>query len=118
MQRSLKAVGMDLPRWRVLMILNEKNPSTVSEIATRGALKLSTMTKVAQRLEKEGFVNLAQSPEDARSTNVQLTQQGREAVDTIRQVASRVYRQATAEFSSPDIRTLNKLLCALEDGLD
>lgn len=117
MQASLKAIGMDLPRWRVLMVLHEKSPSTVSEIATRSAMKLSTMTKVAQRLEKEGFVELKQSDTDARSTNVHLAAKGRSAVDKIRQVASRIYRQATQDLNDNDIGTLNRLLRALQDGM-
>ena len=36
MAENLKAVGMDIPRWRILMILHEKSPSTITEIADRG----------------------------------------------------------------------------------
>ena len=95
MTQSLKAVGMDLPRWRVLMILHEKSPSTVSEIAGRAVMKLSTMTKVAQRLAKEGLVKLSQNQRDARSTDVHLTEAGEQALAKIRDAASRIYRQAT-----------------------
>ena len=117
MQSSLKAIGMDLPRWRVLMVLQEQSPSTVSEIAHRAAMKLSTMTKVAQRLAKDGFVQLAPSTKDARSTDVHLTDQGTAAVEKIRAVASRIYRQATQEFDDHQIATLNLLLSGLKDGL-
>ncbi len=117
MQSSLKAIGMDLPRWRVLMVLHEQSPSTVSEIAHRAAMKLSTMTKVAQRLAKEGLVQLAPSTRDARSTDVHLTEQGTEAVAKIRAVASRIYIQATQEIDDQDIATLNRLLNGLKEGL-
>ncbi|MCP5179959.1 MAG: MarR family transcriptional regulator [Pseudomonadales bacterium] len=117
MERSLKAVGMDLPRWRVLMVLHEKSPSTVSEIASRSAMKLSTMTKVAQRLAREGFVELSANRQDARSTDVHLTAKGAEAVTTIRLAASRVFQRATGEFSDADIATLNHLLLRLDAGL-
>lgn len=117
MERILKSVGMDLPRWRVLMILREKSPSTVSEIAKRAAMKLSTMTKVTQRLEKEGYVSLSRSKQDARSTDVSSTEKGEEAVVGIRQVASKIYRQATQELTAEDIRQLNSTLRILEDSL-
>lgn len=117
MESTLKSVGMDLPRWRALMILDEKSPSTVSEIANRAAMKLSTMTKVTQRLEKEGFVTLSRSQRDARSTDVVPTQQGREAVLMIKQVASKIFRQATQALTADDIRKLNSLLLTLEDAL-
>ncbi len=110
MSQSLKAVGMDLPRWRVLMILHEKSPSTISEIATRAVIKLSTMTKVAQRLEREGLVRLAPNEDDARSTNVHLTPAGEGALTEIRSAASRIYRQATIDMDDSDIEKLNGLL--------
>ena len=76
MAENLKAVGMDIPRWRILMILHEKSPSTISEIADRALMKLSTMTRVAQRLEKDSLVKLAPNKRDARSTDVHITDGG------------------------------------------
>ena len=118
MERSLKAVGMDLPRWRVLMVLNEKSPSTISEISKRAAMKLSTMTKVAQRLAKEEFVTLASNERDARITDVRLLAKGEQAVVTIRSVASRIYREAMDEFSEKEVSALRDLLSKLAVRLD
>src|SRR6266850_8476118 len=53
MEDSLRSIGMDLPRWRVLMVVHEKNPSSISEIAEQSVLRLSTMTRVAQRLAND-----------------------------------------------------------------
>ena len=117
MERSLKAVGMDLPRWRVLMVLHEQSPSTVSEISRRSVMKLSTMTKVAQRLEKEGYVKLAPNRDDKRATDVHLRSRGEEAVEVIREAASQVYQQATRSFSDQEILSLNKLLTKLSEEL-
>ena len=117
MQQSLKAVGMDLPRWRVLMILHEKSPSSVSEIAQRAVMKLSTMTRVAQRLERDGLVKLAPNETDARRTDVHLTGRGAEAVKTIRATASRIFRQATEQCTDEEIRSLNSMLARLSNAL-
>ena len=117
MERSLKAVGMDLPRWRVLMVLHEQSPSTVSEISKRAVMKLSTMTKVAQRLEKEGYVKLAPNKDDKRATDVHLKSQGEDAVAVIRETASQVYQQATRSISEQEILALNELLKKLGDEL-
>ena len=106
MERSLKAIGMDLPRWRVLMIVNENNPSSISEIADRAVMRLSTMTKVARRLEREGLVRLGQRVTDGRITDVFITGAGVEAVEQIRRVASRVFNQAFEGFSDAEVATL------------
>ena len=110
MERSLKAVGMDLPRWRVLMVVHEHNPSSISEIAERAVMRLSTMTKVAQRLEKEGLVQLAPRVTDGRKTDVFITTQGQEAVAKIRRVASRIYRRSFDEFSADEVDQFRGLL--------
>lgn len=117
MAENLKAVGMDIPRWRILMILHEKSPSTISEIADRALMKLSTMTRVAQRLEKDGLVKLAPNQLDARSTDVHITSAGEEAVEKIRAVASRTFRRATEDFSAAELKELNSLLVRLGDAL-
>ena len=117
MAENLKAVGMDIPRWRILMILHEKSPSTVSEIAQRALMKLSTMTRVAQRLEKDGLVDLAPNQKDARSTDVHITPEGEDAVAKIRAVASRTFRRATEEFSESELQSLNRLLNRLSASL-
>ena len=117
MSQSLKAVGMDLPRWRVLMILHEKSPSTISEIADRALMKLSTMTRVAQRLEKDRLVELAPNKRDARSTDVHITDGGEYAVDKIRAIASRTFRRATEDLSAKELKTLNSLLTRLSEAL-
>ncbi len=117
MERSLKAIGMDLPRWRVLMIVNEVNPSSISEIADRAVMRLSTMTKVARRLEKEGLVRLAPRATDGRITDVFMTPHGLEAVSQIREVAGRVFAQAFENFSDEDVETLLSLERRLLDNL-
>lgn len=110
MERALKKIGMDLPRWRTLMLVHERNPSSISEIAERAVIRLSTMTKVAQRLEKEGLVKLATRRTDGRTTDVHITAKGEDAVVQVRRVASRIYRMGFHDFSSNDIVVLNTLL--------
>lgn len=113
MERGLKAVGMDMPGWRTLMILREASPRSVSEIAELAAMRLSTMTRVVQRLAGAGFVEVATSREDARRTEVHLAPKGRDALGSVRAAASRVYRQGTGELSAAEITQLVGLLTRL-----
>ncbi len=118
MQRILKSVGMDIPRWRALMILREHNPSSVSEIAERAVIQLSTVTRVVQRLQKQGLVRLSSRKSDGRKTDVTLTPKGHAAVETVRECASRIYRLAFHDFSASEIRQLNSLLRRAFANLD
>jgi DNA-binding MarR family transcriptional regulator len=110
MGNALKASGMDLLSWRALMTVNEESPSSVSEIAERSVTRLSTMTRVVQRLEKKKMVKLSRRPSDARVTEVRLTPHGAQALEDVRGVASQIYNQAVKRLSAAQIDTLNTLM--------
>ena len=54
LDNSLKRVGLDVPRWRVLMCVRPGDARSVSEIAELAIVKLPTMMKLIQRMEGEG----------------------------------------------------------------
>ncbi|HEX9772011.1 MAG TPA: MarR family transcriptional regulator [Steroidobacteraceae bacterium] len=110
MEKALKPLGMDLPTWRALMILHERSPRSVTEIADQAVIRLSTMTRVVQRLERNGLVRLATRRSDARVTDVVITPRGLEGVRRVREVAGRMFQRAFDGFSAQDLETLNLLL--------
>lgn len=110
MEHALQRIDMDVPSWRAVMWLHEHNPSSVSELAEHAVIRLSTMTRVVQRLEKRGLVTVARRAADARVTDVHITSNGEQVVKQLRAVASRVYQAAFKDFDPADIETLNDLL--------
>jgi MarR family transcriptional regulator, organic hydroperoxide resistance regulator len=110
LEESLKLVSMDVASWRVLMILNELDPASVSQLADHAVIKLSTMTKTVIRMQNEGLVQTSPRPTDARVTEVQLTDKGRLAIQTVRKQASKVFREAFEGFDPTDIEQLNLTL--------
>ena len=72
----LRAIGLDIPYWRVLMILGEASPRGVRDIADAAVIPLSTMTRIVQRIATAGLVEVGPSTEDARVTMVKLTVTG------------------------------------------
>jgi DNA-binding MarR family transcriptional regulator len=109
LENALNASGIDLLSWRALMIVNEVSPSSVSEIAEQSVTRLSTMTRVVQRLEKKSMVKLAKRRSDARVTEVRLTTLGKRWVERERGTAGEIYRRAMQGFSAADIAALNAL---------
>jgi hypothetical protein len=89
MEEALRRIDMDVPSWRAIMLVHEQNPSSVSEIAERAVTRLSTMTRVIQRLEKRGLVK----------------------------VASRIYQAVFKDMSAGEIETLNSLLLRVFNSL-
>jgi len=117
LDRELKPRGMDQPRWRVLMILNEHNPASMGAIAELAVMKLPTLLKLVQRMTEEGLVRNSPRLTDQRVTEVSITARGRKALVLIRRVAADVYTQVTAHLSSRDIESLNGALGGLEENL-
>lgn len=118
MEEVLKKVGMDVARWRVLMILNEINPASVSELADHAVIKLSTMTKTVIRMQVEGLVATSPRSSDARVTEVSLTEAGRAGIALVRKQASRVFQQAFADINPGDVEVLNDILKRVFANLD
>jgi DNA-binding MarR family transcriptional regulator len=117
MEHALQRIDMDVPSWRAIMLLHECSPSSVSEIAERAVIRLSTMTRVVQRLEKRGLVSLSTRAADARVTDVYITDAGEKIVKQVREVASRIYQSAFKDLDAVQIETLNTLLLRIFKNL-
>lgn len=109
MEKELRLIGLDLPRWRVLLSLHEEKRLSVSEMANYSAVKLSTMTRIVQRMQADGLVDLASSSRDARVTEVWLTPTGEQAGELAWQAARRVYTQAFGGVSKARINSFTTM---------
>ncbi len=114
---ALAQVGVDRPTWRALMILNERDPASVSEIAELAVMKLSTITRVVQRMQAEGNVVCRRRESDARVTEVCLTPRGRQRLERVQAAASSLFLVAVRGLSGQDVETLNALLRRVGDNL-
>lgn len=117
MEQALRSVGADVPRWRVLMLATERGPISVSAIADLGVIRLSTTTKVVQRLERDGLLQLRRSRTDARVTEVMITPAGRRVASLVRTKASEIFQRAFNGISAADIKRLNSLLGRLHTNM-
>jgi DNA-binding MarR family transcriptional regulator len=109
---------MDVPRWRVLMILHEHDPASVSTIADLAVIKLSTMTRIIQRMQAEGLVTCAPKATDARVTEVRLTPAGSAAMERVRGQASRIFRLAFHDVSDKEMTAFMGVLQRLFENLE
>ncbi|MBA4501575.1 MarR family winged helix-turn-helix transcriptional regulator [Marinobacterium marinum] len=117
MDRLLKRVDMDIPRWRIIMILKEHSELSISEIAGHAVAKLPTTTKILYRMRDEGLVLLKTSPEDGRVTLVSLTGKGLERLEEIRGSVSQLFRRSFKGLTSAQIERANTLLAKMYNNL-
>ena len=116
-EAALRAIGVDLPSWRVLMILGESSPRSIGQVAETAVIAISTMTRMIQRMEAAGLVRCQPRPNDNRVTEVYLTDQGADMLARTRAIAAPVFEQAIDGFSAGEFQQLVDLLNRLYRNL-
>ena len=106
LDKALKRIGMDVARWRVLIILSEYDQASVTTLADHAVIKLPTMTKTISRMEGQGLVRTYPNPDDRRVTLVEVTELGREKTALVRLQASRIFHAAFEGISAGETNEL------------
>jgi DNA-binding MarR family transcriptional regulator len=117
----LRALDLDIPYWRVLMILGERSPRGVRDIADAAVIPLSTMTRIVQRMAMAGLVFLQPSAQDARVTLVAILPLGDVKLAEARKATAPVYARIIRGLGAEDfdrlISMFETLYANLEDDL-
>lgn len=116
LNRRLKAIGLDQTKWRILTILIEEQPLSMSNIADLAASKLSTITRLTQRMESQGLVTFSARASDQRVTEVAITKKGREAYTQSRPLAARAYERAVAGLSDDDLAAVSDIFTRINQN--
>lgn len=114
----LRGIGLDIPSWRVLMILGEAEPLPIAQVAKSAVINISTMMRIVERMQKAGLIETAPSASDGRVTELLLTATGRDRLAIARTTTAPVYHKLIRGFSATDFRRLLDLLGRLHDNLE
>ena len=117
LEKALKKAGVDQPRWRVLMILGAKNPSNMSELSERAVIKNSTMTRLIQRMQRQGLVRSARSSGDNRISEVRLTPLGRERLRLVRTIGGQIFQHTFGAIGDGQVKGFVAILKRVIDNL-
>lgn len=114
---QLGAIGIDIPTWRVLMILGEASPRSIGEIAQFAIIKISTLTRIIQRMSAAGLVTGQARERDNRVTEISLTDLGNAQLAAARRLTAPIYAQVIIGFSRQEFEAMTKLLDRLHVNL-
>ncbi|WP_425074812.1 MarR family winged helix-turn-helix transcriptional regulator [Sagittula sp. S175] len=117
LERRIRHIGIDIPRWRAMMSLYEDQYLSVSEIAEFSAQKLNTTTKVIQRMIKDELVITRVRPTDGRVTEVCLTEKGDHLRKLALAEARAIYDLTFAGISADRVAELNRLMSEMHAAL-
>lgn len=116
-EAKLRTLDIDVPTWRVLMVLGEESPRSIGQISKSAVINLSTMMRIVERMMKAGLVDRTADSNDGRVTNVILTDKGREKLAAARTLTAPLYRKVIKGFSQAEFARMLEMLNRLHDNL-
>lgn len=117
MSAALKSHGLNTMKWRILMLLADKSPSSVGELARRSVTKMPTLTRMLIRMEEEGLVVRTAPDDDRRFVDVTMTPKAVKVLRTVKEIGQRVFERAFAGTSAEEIETVTAVLKLMRENL-
>jgi MarR family transcriptional regulator, organic hydroperoxide resistance regulator len=107
---QLRPRGMAVPVWRVLATLSDSDGLPVTELARRTLFKQPTLTKVIDRMERQGLVERRASEQDRRKVLIYVTERGRNGVGDLLERAKRHEQTMLAGYGDNQVALLKTAL--------
>ncbi len=114
---ALRELGLAPGQELLLMQLWDRDGCSQSDLVDRLGLDPSTVTKMLQRLERDGRVCRSRSGDDGRVTIVSLTEAGRGLRCEVTRLWSDLERETVRSLSDDERQTLLTLLTKMEQSL-
>jgi DNA-binding MarR family transcriptional regulator len=116
-ESRLQDVGLDIPYWRVLMVLGQKSPRSIGQLAETTVIPVSTITRIVQRMTAAGLIGCAPLESDNRVVQVSLTPVGRKKLREARKRTAPIYSKVIQGLSPMQFEELCASLDRLHDNL-
>lgn len=117
MSRALKKFRLDTLKWRVLMLLNDRSPSSVGELARRSVTKMPTLTRVLIRMEDEGLIVRQALKGDKRVVQVTMTPKAVSTLRTVQKIGQKVFERAFEGVAATETAALTRVLKQVRGNL-
>jgi DNA-binding MarR family transcriptional regulator len=113
---ALAPLGLRPPHFGVLTLLDAAPGKTQQELVERSMIDASTMVKIVDELEERGLAERRVDPDDRRRRGVQLTPEGRKALQRARKAAVATAEDVFGVLTEEERTTLQTLLRKLALG--
>lgn len=112
-----EALGLYRGQPPVLFELWKQEGMTQSELAARLKVTPATVTRMLQRMERNGFIRREPDPEDQRISRVFLGPEGSAIQSRVEKVWETLEAETSANFPPDDLASLRRLLLRLRQNL-
>ncbi len=117
MAKALKRYRLDTIKWRVLMLLHDKSPSSVGDLARRSVTKTPTLTRVLIRMERDGLIVRRALSVDKRVVQVTMTPKAARTLKEVQAIGQRVFERAFEGVSGTETAELTAILKRIRANL-
>jgi DNA-binding MarR family transcriptional regulator len=110
--KLVEKYGITAPQYNVLRILKGVYPEGHArcEIAVRMIERASDITRIIDRLEKQGYVERDRTDEDRRISVTKITKKGIELVDKLKPLVESEHEKLTANLTESECSELSRLI--------
>src|SRR5438477_12582205 len=116
-ERAMAEAGGSVPTWQVLLLVRTQPWGTQSALAEELGITGATLTHHLNALERKGLVRRWREDSNRRVQRVELTANGLELFNRLREVAHRHDRLLRSQLSEGELEALGELLERLEAGV-
>ncbi len=106
----LRPGGLPIEQFRILEVLDAKEPRAMGEIAAEALIETPTLTKVIDKMATEGLVYRAPDPEDRRRVLVLTTSEGKALYKRLRGASQAQERRISEVLEAEKAAELKNLL--------
>lgn len=114
----LAEAGITLQMWRVLAVLNEYGDQPVGELSRLTSIRISTLSRLIDRMARQRLVARRRADDDARSIIVHMLDAGRETAEFMIPHAAAYAEKLTRNFTEAELQTFKHLLVKLYESFE
>lgn len=118
MEAAFRDLDIDQTAWRVLSLLSEDENSRVGEIARRGMIKVSTLSRRLERMVADGLILKDVGTDDRRTVRVSLTAKGQRELRRAREASAAIFARAIDGIAVDDVAVAISVLKRLRGNLE
>jgi MarR family transcriptional regulator, organic hydroperoxide resistance regulator len=103
-------VGLSAATWFLLTMLIDEDGTSQGEVSQRFEVDPSRITRLAQRLEREGLLHRGRDPEDSRVVRLHATERGRRLIENRQERREGFEERIRQEFSQEELTEFRRAL--------
>lgn len=106
--------GHSMARWRILILLDAQGALSQKALARELGIDPAALTRQLKGLETAGWVARHSDPQDARLTNVELTEAGRATVSASMARRNAYMESVLGDLTPDELERFTEMLARLE----